>query len=358
MSVSMTPSHEPEFCPSEVLTRGPSRYEVYIEKMFPLKHGYPLWLPQRDHNLSIEYRRKGVSIGDVGLITSDGSFDFLFNIWTSAESPINPDDLPNDFTSSCPPRLQTSFKSSFPPRSMISNISNIEVEVDWHTMDISYSFADKEAGAILSMPHEASQEDYKNERILKGFIGRNAEHWYSYAIQCGRDQDRHSLYLATGCLKSRTWGIVTYDTTVHDRCSTLVIGRSPDTEGPAYEWKKSGKATTYRTGPAPDATTDTQSRMPDSENQCLFIRGFKISLSEEAWKQIGVQDAILNEHGKRPANSDDAYDSRKGKKSRSNEKNTSAKKESSFNLNQNNTVGISNFPVKQSIFHPLNADVL
>ncbi|KAF8995201.1 hypothetical protein BDQ17DRAFT_1207149, partial [Cyathus striatus] len=133
-------------------------------------------------------------------------------------------------------------------------------------------------GTILSMPHGASQEDYKNERILKGFIGRNAKHWYRYAIQCGRDIDCHSLYLVTGCLKSRSWGIVTYDTTVHDHYSTLIIGKSPDPEGPVYEWKKSGKATTYRTGPVPDVTTDTQSRIPDSENQCLFLRGFKISL--------------------------------------------------------------------------------
>ncbi|KAF8977599.1 hypothetical protein BDQ17DRAFT_1224375, partial [Cyathus striatus] len=67
----------------------PSSYEVYVEKMFPLKHGYPLWLPQPDHNLPIEYRQNGVSIGDIGFITSNGGFDYLFNIWSPAKSPMN-----------------------------------------------------------------------------------------------------------------------------------------------------------------------------------------------------------------------------------------------------------------------------
>ncbi|KAF8995204.1 hypothetical protein BDQ17DRAFT_1032185 [Cyathus striatus] len=166
--------------------------------MFLLKHGYPIWLPQPELNLPVEYRREGVSIGDVGFITSNGAFDFLFNIW----------DQPGNFSSVSPPPLKTTFKVPvFPPRSMISSTSNIDYEVDWRTMDIYYSYHGKDTGAILCMPHGASQEDYKNERVLKGFIGMNAESWYRYALKCGRDLDRHSLYLVTGSLKSKTWGM-------------------------------------------------------------------------------------------------------------------------------------------------------
>ncbi|KAF8995192.1 hypothetical protein BDQ17DRAFT_1031931 [Cyathus striatus] len=334
--VNVTPSHEAEFCPP--LTKGPSSCEVYAEKMFPLKHGYPLWYPQPERNLPIEYRRKGVTIGDVGFITSDGTFDFLFNIWNQ----------PGNFGSVSPPQFQTIYKAAFPPRSMISSTSNIDYEVDWRTMDISYSYHDKDSGVILCMPHGASQEDYKNERVLKGFIGMNAESWYRYALKCGRDLDRHSLYLVTGSLKSKTWGIVTYDTTTLERLSTVVLGKSPDPEGPVYEWKKTGKASTFRTGPVPDATTDTQSRLPETDNQCLFLRGFKISLSEEAWKEIDIENSVYNKlNGKRRADYDGSSDSRKSKKSRGNE-------ESSSNPNENNTVDITNFPLKQNLFHPLN----
>ncbi|KAF8995187.1 hypothetical protein BDQ17DRAFT_1412262 [Cyathus striatus] len=355
--ISTTPSHESEFCPS--LKCGPSSCEVYADKMFPLKHGYPLWLPQPDHSLPIEYCRKGVSIGDVGFITCDGSFDFLFNIWNpGVEYSINRNDLADGFSSLVsPPQLQTSTKTVFPPRSMIASNSNIDYEVDLQTMSISYSYHDKEPGAILCMPQGASREDCKNEKILKGFIGRSAESWYRYALKSGRDIDRHSLYLVTGTLKSRTWGIVTYDTAAPERFSTVVLGKSPDPEGPVYEWIKTGKATTFRTGPVPDATTDTQSRLPDSANQCLFLRGFKISLSEKAWKQIDVQDSILNEHGKRPADSDHSYDSRKGKRFRSADTEHSAPandSETTSNLKENNSVGIKKFPIKQNPSHPLN----
>ena len=47
--------------------------------------------------LSIEYRRQGVNIGDVGIITPSGAFSFLFNICLPASHPANPPRLPEGF---------------------------------------------------------------------------------------------------------------------------------------------------------------------------------------------------------------------------------------------------------------------
>ena len=47
--------------------------------------------------LSRSYQREGVSIGDVGIFTKNGGFDFLFNVCLPARHASNPDELPEGF---------------------------------------------------------------------------------------------------------------------------------------------------------------------------------------------------------------------------------------------------------------------
>ncbi|KAF9025584.1 hypothetical protein BDZ89DRAFT_953712 [Hymenopellis radicata] len=39
-------------------------------------------IPEPDQSLPIEYRNRGIRVGDVGLMTEDCGFDFLFNVHT------------------------------------------------------------------------------------------------------------------------------------------------------------------------------------------------------------------------------------------------------------------------------------
>jgi hypothetical protein len=71
---------------------------IYERHMYLKKHGFPLWIPQPNMRLSRSYRRQGVSIGDVGIFTSDGGFDFLFNVCLPAGHPNNPNELPEGFS--------------------------------------------------------------------------------------------------------------------------------------------------------------------------------------------------------------------------------------------------------------------
>jgi len=73
-------------------------HEVYSSQLLTKKRGYPLWVPGPGMQLPIEYRRQGVSIGDVGIITPTGKFDFLFNIFLPAHDPINDGMVPQGFT--------------------------------------------------------------------------------------------------------------------------------------------------------------------------------------------------------------------------------------------------------------------
>lgn len=69
----------------------------YARLLLPKKRGLPLWQPQ-PINMSAEYQKQGVSIGDVGLITAGGAFDFQFNIYDSLRHhPLNNVHVPEHF---------------------------------------------------------------------------------------------------------------------------------------------------------------------------------------------------------------------------------------------------------------------
>jgi hypothetical protein len=59
--------------------------------------GYPLWIPEPSSKYPAGYRNKGASIGDVGVITSDGHFDFIFNVFSPCDHPINNIGVPPGF---------------------------------------------------------------------------------------------------------------------------------------------------------------------------------------------------------------------------------------------------------------------
>jgi hypothetical protein len=53
----------------------------------PEKRNHPLWIPQSNMVLPILYRAQGVRVGDVGIFTESGAFDFLFNICVPRDAP-------------------------------------------------------------------------------------------------------------------------------------------------------------------------------------------------------------------------------------------------------------------------------
>lgn len=71
-------------------------FEVYKQHLLPKGLGHPLWIPQSNMRLPVPYRQTGVSIGDVGIITREGAFDFLFNICYPRDHPFN-SRVPPDF---------------------------------------------------------------------------------------------------------------------------------------------------------------------------------------------------------------------------------------------------------------------
>lgn len=66
--------------------------------MSPMGHGYPLWIPGPNENLHVDYRKKGVTVGDVVVFTKDGAVDFVFNIFRPADDPIHSHGVPEGFS--------------------------------------------------------------------------------------------------------------------------------------------------------------------------------------------------------------------------------------------------------------------
>jgi hypothetical protein len=81
-----------------------------------------MWSTEPSSTLPSVYRRRGIAIGDVGILTAFGAFDFLFNICLPADHPINQQGIPEGF-SPLFPQLQSSDihrLMAFPPDSHLT----------------------------------------------------------------------------------------------------------------------------------------------------------------------------------------------------------------------------------------------
>ncbi|KAF8335281.1 hypothetical protein F5887DRAFT_614478, partial [Amanita rubescens] len=61
--------------------------QIYSREMLARGVGYPLYMPSPSKSLPLAYQKKGISVGDVGIITPNGGFDFLFNACQPREEP-------------------------------------------------------------------------------------------------------------------------------------------------------------------------------------------------------------------------------------------------------------------------------
>ena len=76
----------------------PTDADIYRSRLLVEKRGFPLWIPGPDMSLPVAYRRTGITIGDVGIMSPTGNFVFLFNIFCPMDHPVNAR-VPADF---CP----------------------------------------------------------------------------------------------------------------------------------------------------------------------------------------------------------------------------------------------------------------
>ncbi len=120
---------------------------------------------------------------------------------------------------------------------------------------------------------------------FRSYAARNAHAWYQFAnIVCGREAANGSLYLVTGCDKTCSWGAASFFNPADTRSFSLKFLVGGVAEGSiklGYSWKNTSSAD-VRAYPDSGLTYFVDSLRP---NQCVFLRGFGISIRTNAFSQ-------------------------------------------------------------------------
>ncbi|KAF8338631.1 hypothetical protein F5887DRAFT_1077568 [Amanita rubescens] len=251
---------------------------IYSLEMMIHGAGYPLHIPtpSKSRSLQAAYRKKGVRVGDVGVITANGAFDFLFNACKPddpSDAGVNPAILPDGFELLDKPFIMAHDK--FDAGICLHSTHDIYESVSRPT-----AFQCSTKGAILALPTGATVYEARNTLHFQMHAARHAVSWYKYALnEGGRDISNGSLYFVTECTKTKNWGIaVFYASTEANNDQRAIFDKE------SCRWEYRGKVDA-KVGPKP---TDIILSDDEEPNQCVFLRGFKIMLRSDIWDKLSA----------------------------------------------------------------------
>ncbi|KAF8176635.1 hypothetical protein K438DRAFT_1607218, partial [Mycena galopus ATCC 62051] len=247
----------------------------YCSQLLRQGRGFPLYVPGPQVNLPGEYRRRGVAIGDVGRVTTEGCFDFFFNIYLPANHPINAN-IPEDFVPLSPYRPIDVYHYHFDPGNYVSSpsVSGINGEFVFNCSGPN--------GALLALPHGAHLKKLENLESMRQYAAKHAESWYKYVNgERGRGLVNGNLYLVTGCEKAKSWGMASFHNAAFHNEFQLSFRPTTDADSDyRYRWQ-GGHCRRKQADSTPDGTP---------LNQTTFIHAFAISVSEGIWEKLfGVE---------------------------------------------------------------------
>ncbi|KAJ7654141.1 hypothetical protein DFH06DRAFT_993910, partial [Mycena polygramma] len=258
--------------------------EIYYRQMLYQKRGFPLYVPEPEISLPVEYQQHGVAIGDVGTVTPEGGFDFFFNIFLAPDDPIHVNHTPEGFSPLAlydPVDLLHEYHA---PGDFVSS-SNVQ-KLDLNTFvfpggDFGFG-CDALQGAVLALPDGALLQKLKNVENLRTYAAEHADSWYKYINSArGRGISNGDLYLVTGCEKARSWGMASFRAA---REEFQIFFKPTVAAGSAYHpYSWSGlhgqKNPSRRKCHNPHSTNGPA-------NQTTFIHGLSISLPTGRWGRL------------------------------------------------------------------------
>jgi hypothetical protein len=277
--------------------------DIYTECLLPLKHGYPLYRPEPDHGLPRAYRAKGISIGDVGIITPEGYFDFLFNICqdgarTSDANNVNQFGVPDGHEMIAKGEVVED-PNHFGEKAVVANGSDEHASVGarggtkqigcWCKIINLLALTDilgasiipvsvgagfeftcsTTRGAILVLPDGATYTAAKSTANFLHSID-NVRAWFKHAE--GRGRVSKSLTLVTGHVKSKSWGVAAISNSSKSESVSLNFSLAEAAEGSlsaSHSWQGYSP---WMCNSGPKVTSPNR-----KVNQCVFITGMRVT---------------------------------------------------------------------------------
>ncbi|KAJ7249243.1 hypothetical protein B0H12DRAFT_1019767, partial [Mycena haematopus] len=240
--------------------------------------GFPLYIPG-PQDLPLEYRRRGIAIGDVGRVTSEGYFDFFFNIYLPADDPINAQ-IPDDFVPLSPYEPVDVARHDRHPGDYVKSPSVTDIN-DGPSEVPGEEFAFDcvgPSGALLCLPHGARFENLENRKAMQDYAAKHAESWYKYAnVKRGRGIENGELYLVTGSEKAQSWGIATFND-VPLQTEFQLFFRPTTDAGIGHKYRWHGRRCYRKCFDSPPVGTPL--------NQTTFIHAFAISVGKRIWDRL------------------------------------------------------------------------
>ncbi|KAJ7835547.1 hypothetical protein B0H14DRAFT_2363292 [Mycena olivaceomarginata] len=263
---------------------------LYSSLLLSGHHGYPLLNPQPLDEIPAKLREIGTQIGDVGVVTEDGSFEPFFNILHEAgDKIINWLGVPKYFERLVLSHGDVSKSPLYHERgSYISNTTLNVKRLDADVTDATYI-------ALLVLPDGASRWDLRSMTLFRDYAVRHAQNWYKFVNgQLGRSIGNSGLMLITGVTKSTSWAVAIRQNTSGNAPLTLRAVQVAGAE-PLCVWECVDQSDwSFFSGPTRRLGEETW-----KDNQTPFLRGFKVTTRPTPLMEpmkIGVSDGVTEKN--------------------------------------------------------------
>jgi hypothetical protein len=144
---------------------------------------------------------------------------------------------------------------------------------------------------VLLLPDGASRADLRRNKKFKDYALKHAQQWYVFVKEdLERIVDNGDLYLVTGTDKSSTWSVAAVENRSEDckislKLKAAVVGSA----GTSWIWEWETANSSADSGPRPLSADGEK-----TENQTVFLRGFKVAIRSSPLKKSAKAISIVD----------------------------------------------------------------